>query len=62
MYLWMNQQEMNKENKYTLELNEKQVQLVLGVLAERPFKEVYELIGEINKQVNKQVHDINKKS
>ena len=41
--------------KLKLELTLDQVNLILQALGDLPFKEVYELIGEINAQANKQL-------
>lgn len=40
----------------TLTLSEKEVELIFKALGQRPFHEVYELIGSINEQVNAQYH------
>ncbi|HQN55757.1 MAG TPA: hypothetical protein PLR24_00905 [Saprospiraceae bacterium] len=41
-------------NKYRLILNAEEVKKILDILFDRPFKEVYELIGRINEQLVEQ--------
>ncbi|MBK8722511.1 MAG: hypothetical protein IPL95_09650 [Saprospiraceae bacterium] len=41
--------------KYQLELTLEEINLIFKVLGERPFNEVFELIGTINEQVNEQI-------
>ena len=38
-----------------LQVNLKEINLILQALGKRPFEEVYELIGKINQQVNEQI-------
>jgi hypothetical protein len=40
--------------KLTLTLSEQEVELIFKALGQRPFQEVYEVIGNINEQVNAQ--------
>ncbi|MEL7122711.1 MAG: hypothetical protein AAFO07_24910 [Bacteroidota bacterium] len=53
--------------EYQLNLSTEEISLILSALGEKPFKEVYQLIGKINAQVNEQYsaedsNDINESS
>ncbi len=39
----------------TLELSLDEINLIFQALGERPFKEVFELMGKINEEVNRQM-------
>lgn len=42
------------QDEIILKLSTAEVSLIVQALGDRPFKEVYELIGKINEQVNQQ--------
>ncbi len=46
---------MSKQQKVSLHLSIEEVSLLFKGLGKLPFEEVYELIGNINSQVNQQV-------
>jgi hypothetical protein len=48
---------MNDE-KISLELSVDEVNIILKALGSMPFNQVYELIGSIHQQANKQLFDI----
>jgi hypothetical protein len=43
---------------YSLLLTTNEINLIFKALGERPFQEVFELIGKINEQVNAQINGI----
>ena len=43
------------ENKITLELSQEEVNQILFALAERPYREVFELVAKIQQQGNEQL-------
>lgn len=46
-------------NIIKLELTQDEVNQILFALSDRPFKEVFELIGKIQKQGNEQINSVN---
>lgn len=43
---------------YNLLLTTNEINLIFKALGERPFQEVFELIGKINEQVNAQINSL----
>ncbi len=46
---------MEKSNAIALKLDVNEVNMIIKALSERPFREVYELIGKIHVQSNAQI-------
>lgn len=48
---------MNSDIKINLQVTMEEAKLIFQALGKMPFEEVYELIGDLNQQVNKQNQD-----
>ncbi len=55
--LWTNQLNYLNimERTFNIKLTEKEIKSLMGALGNLPFKDVYEIIGKINDEVNKEV-------
>ena len=48
-------------HKIELTLDFKEINMIIKALSEKPFREVYELIGKIHAQSNQQLNVLNEK-